>query len=527
MSITISLQFPTGRYVAAAWHDKESVEWPPHPARLCLGLIDALHRAGNPEDERNALLWLCEQGAPTVVIPEKSQIDEKVFKGIYVPQNVQKDSLDHPRKERAFPMVFLDPDQPSVFFRWEQAEMPPDMRASLTRLLRRLPRLGHSSSMMIATLGLDIDPANKWTILEPVGKDSIAGTPDHLLRVPWDGLVEAAEVAFDAAGRSDERTLLIEKASRTGRAQRPPASPRQRHDPSHRWTGYIESCASSEIRGPWNQGILILQQDSGDRLGIESTWQITEIMHKTLLDRWSRDPSLGPVPTWISGHAPNSTDPAKMCHLAIFPLPFVGRDYADGHLLGLGIALPDPKKLDLEPIKFRLQWKKALGLLLDQNGGVQLVPGDKSWSATFSPLSSPEPKLALRPHRWTHPSRRWKSATPVILHIHPKPHFKKDPQLWRESCRKIIVKCCEQLGLPAPIREEPSLSSALQGVPSAASFVAPRSRSSRPPRFHLHAEIEFPEPVTGPLLLGAGRYRGYGLFVPVDEKNHATSHETA
>jgi CRISPR-associated protein Csb2 len=35
----------------------------------------------------------------------------------------------------------------------------------------------------------------------------------------------------------------------------------------------------------------------------------------------------------------------------------------------------------------------------------------------------------------------------------------------------------------------------------------------------LHAYLEFDEPVVGPVLLGSGRYRGYGLCRPVQEIN--------
>ena len=58
MALTLSLQFPAGRYVAASWGDKDEVEWPPHPARLCLALIDALHKSGNTLGSRDSLKWL-------------------------------------------------------------------------------------------------------------------------------------------------------------------------------------------------------------------------------------------------------------------------------------------------------------------------------------------------------------------------------------------------------------------------------------------------------------------------------------
>jgi CRISPR-associated protein Csb2 len=34
------------------------------------------------------------------------------------------------------------------------------------------------------------------------------------------------------------------------------------------------------------------------------------------------------------------------------------------------------------------------------------------------------------------------------------------------------------------------------------------------PRACVHAQIEFAEPVRGPVLVGAGRYLGYGLCLP-------------
>jgi len=36
------------------------------------------------------------------------------------------------------------------------------------------------------------------------------------------------------------------------------------------------------------------------------------------------------------------------------------------------------------------------------------------------------------------------------------------------------------------------------------------------PRACVHAEITFDEPVRGPVLIGAGRYFGYGLCLPSD-----------
>ena len=528
MSLTLSLQFPAGRYVAASWGNRDEVEWPPHPARLCLALIDVLHKSGNSDISREALSWLFSQAPPVIVIPDKHHADEQLLDGIYVPQNpsAAENGIKHPRKARSFPTVFLDPDQPSVFFHWSDAEPPRAIRDPLKKLVSSLPRFGHSHSLVIANLSEQLPPVgDEWRVIRPLESDQPC-TPEFRLRVNWDGLLKSAEDAFDADARSKEMDDLIDTATRTAKPDKPlkpAASPRGRHDPRHRWHGYSEEWESPLASTPWDNRILVLKQTEGNRMGLPSTWQITEVLHKTLLDRWHRNPSLGVIPSWISGHAVGelgkATAPTTSCHLSIFPLAFVGREHATGHLLGFGIALPAPEAIGMNTADFRIQWRQALATLLSENGEVTLTPPDKAWTIHLAPEESPDPSLALQPSRWTKPSAKWQTVTPIILDRHPKPHFGKDPAAWHESCVKIIGEACQRIGLPIPEHIDVSPHSPLPGVPAAFAFAAPTARSGRPPRFHIHASIQFSEPVEGPLLLGAGRYRGYGLCLPILSKS--------
>ena len=527
MPLTLSLQFPTGRYVAASWGDKDEVEWPPHPARLCLALIDVLHKSGNSPAHRAALQWLTKQDPPEIVIPIPQRADVRLLDGIYVPQNpAQADGVQHPRKPRSFPTVFLDADTPTVFFQWPSAEVPPDLREDLAQLVSNLPRFGHSSSLVIVSLSDEAPPnGNAWRVISPTKKD-YAGTPEFRIRVGWDGLLKSAEDAFDSKGRAEEMASLIATANRTAKPDKtlkPAASPRGRHDPRHRWQGYVEGSIEAPQRTHWDSRILVLAQTHGDRLGLASTWQLAEIFHKTLLDRWGRNSSLGPLPSWLSGHQAGEvglrTAPAANTHLAIFPLAFVGTPHATGHLLGIGLALPTPESIGLDAATFRIQWRHALAALLDEKGQIELSPPDKAWTVRLAPEESPDPRQALRPARWTQASAIWTTVTPIILDRHPKPHFNKDPEAWRESCISIIAVACERIGLPKPLEIQVSPHSTLVGVPSASGFVAPASRPGRPGRFHVHASLKFAAPVEGPLLLGAGRYRGYGLCLPITQNS--------
>jgi len=533
MSLTVSLQFPAGRYSAASWGDKDSVEWPPHPARLCLGLIDVLHKAGNSSELREALLWLCQQEAPEIMVPASALASESILEGVFVPQNpsVADGSLKHPRKQRSFPVVFLNPDEPTVFFHWPAAALTPEIAASLGCVLTSLPRLGHSSSFVIAKIDDASPPQDeRWRVILPLSELE-TGTPSFRLRVPWHGLLKSAEDAYDADGRREEMNGIIEKASCSARVDRPlkpPASPRARHDPWHRWQGYEESGKATHPSTGWENRILVLEQTGGDRLGLESTWQLAEVFHKTLIDRWSRSFD-EKVPSWISGHAEGTgsekTAPSASTHLAMFPLPFIDSEHAKGHLLGLGLAFPKAEILGIESSTMRLEWRRAMSTLFHDRAGLELSPRDRAWSIRVAVSDSPKPRQALTPSRWTRAAKVWSSVTPIILDRHPKPHFKKDPVRWRESCVQIIGEACERIGLPRPESIEVSPYSPITGVPAASRFAPPASRAGRPSRFHIHATLHFDEDVAGPVLLGAGRFRGYGLCLPQFPDLTNPSHE--
>ena len=48
-----------------------------------------------------------------------------------------------------------------------------------------------------------------------------------------------------------------------------------------------------------------------------------------------------------------------------------------------------------------------------------------------------------------------------------------------------------------------------------------KPRPGRPPRPLFHVDIVFPVPVRGPVLIGAGRYAGYGVCRPPMKQENA------
>jgi CRISPR-associated protein Csb2 len=392
--------------------------------------------------------------------------------------------------------------------------------AALEDLAARLPRFGHSSSLVVAAVSCAAPPAGpEWLTLEPAATSTMQA--DHSLRVPYAGLLDSAETAFAADARNREMNDLIQKATKSAKAGKnlkPAASPRGRHDPRHLWQGYVKQLPPAIPVTPWDNRVLLLARVDGMRPGICSTWQIMETFHKALLDRWSRDPARGSVPPWISGHRPGAgtTAPALANHLAIFPIADVNHDHAQGRLMGIGLAFPRPETAGIDHVTMRLDWRKAMAALFPQGVALELVPPSGDARLVLQPADPDETRHAFRARRWTGPSRTWSSVTPVVMDRHPKPHFSKNPTAWAESCREIIGEACQRIGLPVPAHVDVSPYSPLRGVPPSAAFSPPPARPGRPARAHFHVTVRFEQKIAGPVLLGAGRFRGYGLLAPMD-----------
>jgi CRISPR-associated protein Csb2 len=252
-----------------------------------------------------------------------------------------------------------------------------------------------------------------------------------------------------------------------------------------------------------------------------------------------------PVPAWVSGHELNG-QPLRSDgdgHLAIIPLPFVGGAHADGHLLGVGLVFP--RSVD------RRERGKVLGkLLLDEAGQprrVQLTLGRLGeWTVVKRDWA--ETRQTLAPETWTGQPRSegdrsgadtWASVTPVVLDRFPKSDHLRDRQVWTQEVAEIISAACVRIGLREPVDVDIDTTSWHLGSPRATCKRRPLrghaglsddagaafgegfppfpARGTNAPRPQVHVWLRFAKPVVGPILLGAGRYLGYGLCKPLKE----------
>ena len=281
----------------------------------------------------------------------------------------------------------------------------------------------------------------------------------------------------------------------------PPAAP-LRPLPA-RWQGYDRprEAASMDLPHSVFDPRLIVLGIKGKQLSLPSTLKLTEALRGLLMGACP----VQPPPEWFSGHRADGT-PTSDPHLALVPLPFVGSQHADGRIMGLALVLPQ----GLEPSEAG----RCLESFLHEPA-TGLPREHRLFSARWldcvvEPEARERPPRSLDPDTWTRPSRTWASVTPVVLNR----HFDGKDR-WQRAAESVRG-ACEHIGLPRPREVLLQPVSLVEGVPHTREFPQLVRRSDGGRRSHNHAVIVFDEPVCGPVLVGAGRFRGYGLCRGVD-----------
>jgi CRISPR-associated protein Csb2 len=517
--LALGIRYLNGFAAAAQPADYDRAEWPPHPGRVFMALAAAHFETGADPEERHALLWL--EGldaAPAMSAPEAV---ERAVVTHYVPVNdkpgpskaiLQSVPLTRDRQPRTFARVWLDHD--TVFLVWPDAEAKEPIRAALQALCAKVTRIGHSSSLV-----------QMWL----AAPDEIAGPnwlPDEeraviRLRVATPGTLEdlarrynADTVETFAALKAAEADASDKKAQGTAKkrlkeefSEGPPRQIRPQLSFSQGYARPVPPSAQA-ITAPgtvFSPHVLVFKVEPEAapyrHLDLPSMLVLTQRWREALCSQ-SNDLS-DTVRSILSGHDASSAV-LEGPHLAFLPLAFVGHEHADGRLLGAALALP-------------------CGLARDDRRGVLIVVGrvrrlvlGRMGTWRVEPETSMHRAWNLRPEAWTaHPegSTHWSSVTPVVYDQHPKT---KDRFAYQEEVANMIRRACTRIALPEPREVIVTPVSAHLGAPPAHAFPRLR-RKDNSQRRHTHAILVFDQAVRGPVLLGAGRYRGYGLCRPLSE----------
>jgi CRISPR-associated protein Csb2 len=217
------------------------------------------------------------------------------------------------------------------------------------------------------------------------------------------------------------------------------------------------------------------------------------------------------IPTAVSGHLPDCR-PTSEPHLAIAPLAFVGSEYASGTVFGFALIPPRDNALIMDR-----NFQRALAAVVrwnEEEGRRELLVHANGLDLTFATVGE-SPRRSLDPAPYVKPARIWASSTPMVLDRHLK---EKENEAREKEIAGLLGQACRNIGVPEPCRVAAGRHSALEGSPSAypsgraPSWVRWRVPESLGTRQLIHAVIEFAEPIRGPVILGAGRFVGLGLF---------------
>ena len=544
-NIGIEVNFLTGRYIATAFNHREISEWPPHPARLFSALVAEQADSDEPdEDERAALKWLESQPPPRIAASKEAverksvihyvpvndasvfgswyekragniadsanqlhaelasggertrkaaQIERKIAKARDVGPQVEVVGKTNPddavsllpdlrrKQPRYFPSV--TPDDPRVRFVWDKAPSEKVVE-SLDRLLLRVTRLGHSSSLVSCRIIRNFSGETM-----DLSKGDINGTN---IRAFGKGQLESLEKQYRIHRGVSPRTLPCTF---------PYLSPDKKR-----------TSPDTEDREQW----IVFEFLPGYRhfpatRGVE----LATVMRKSLFHHAD-----DPIPEEVSGHLSDGRVTGRS-HVSFIPLPWTGHDHADGRLMGLAISIPGSLGEDACQSVYRAigNWESATG-----DKGLKLAMGARGSVRLFRQRGVSLLR-SLRPGIWIRSSRRWVSATPIALPRHPGDLGRGQTHVaqakgWRKA-EDIMRLAFDHAGLPQPVDLQVANHSFVKGVRAASMFPAfyQKRKDGRSVRRQLvHASAVFEDIVSGPLMIGSGRFMGLGLMKPLRER---------
>ena len=543
--LVINIELLTQRYVAAEPSDRESPEWPPHPGRVYMALAATCFELGSDPGDVDAIRWLERCGPPKLRCGKPSS---RTRIGVYVPVNDKvtenkgmlqsAPGMTRSRQERFFPTTI--PDDAMLQFFWkleDETSVPID---AIDRLCGEMIRIGHSSSLVRAhasvceAMSTEDDQRLLWEPVTSAGTNSLrVASEGEYDRLKTDGKRELVDAFVDLSeqvelakgkAKAELKKQFEQRFGQTYSANLRPPDP----TPATVGTWQFYACSAdasnttkADVALPrdFNSDAIILSFMDENRTGLTDTLVITKQLRSAIMASCG----IQPVPAWVGGHTADgamSRDP----HIAIAPLAFVGHKHADGHLLGMAILTP--KTVSVSEIG------RCLGsVLYDESGAPKdiLLKYHSCDDLRLRIEERDEPAKSLQVSTWVAASQVWSSVTPVVLDRFPKTDRRMDPQGWRSEVGEILYRSCEFTGLENPKTIDIDTTSFLMGVPRSTSKLSQRGDQRRPigdgfpsyttglgkpPRLQVHVRLTFETPHRGPVLLGAGRFLGYGFFKP-------------
>ena len=442
-------------------------EWPPSPARLFAALVAADGTGAACRVTDGAELDWFERLPPPVIHADPQPVHSRLLPRYVAAHDGGKRD---PRYEKhtyqeyvgriaalSRPGVRIAPRSAHVAYVWD-VEPPEQVLIDALRL--RAARVGYlGSSDSPARLRVDTSMPASIADSEPFVPDREGGT---LINVTQDG---------DLARWDRLHEQWTERGASVSRSQ----SPALVHPVAYRSPLSDEQQDEGEVVA-W---LRLTTAVSGRRVS-----DLTRIFKEAVLSQHQRIHN--EPPAVLHGHGFRGTGYEIARYLA---LPDVGYPRSLGRIHGLALWLPP----GCDSMVRRMARDAAFSIRRLSARGVDVA---------VAPRNDEDRPVAAHPDRWLRPSRGWATAVPAI-------HERR-----RRLDLAEVARWCEHAGLPAPVvfrsARTPLVAGALDLAPVEV------NRPGRPALPYSHVELWFDRAIPGPVVIGSGRQRGFGLCVPLD-----------
>lgn len=470
MTLTIEVEFLHGTFRAdpdglAHTGRMTRGEWPPSPSRVFAALIAADGTGQRCRVTDGSELEFLEQLDPPVIHADPSPSHQKLQTRYVVRQHGRAEKATHQEYvARAgvpvHPGIRVSLKHPHVAYIYD-AEVPSRVLTALQRRAARVGYLGAADSpvhVRVSAMKPDRFSGEKGFVPDPEGDVRISVPRAGCTQV-WDSLYESwCERGVDVA-RSHYPAL---------RYQVPYRSP--------------EAATDEVALGFVAVWLRLRASVSGRRIAA-----LTSLFKKAVLAQYDRIHGEPPAVLHGHGHARRGYELAR--YLA---LPDAGFPRSRGRIHGLALWLPPECEPEI------VQHVRTATRSIRQLRGAGLDVDVHPWDGEERPR-------AARPDRWEEESsRRWATAFPAI-------HERYGPLTLAE-----VARWCAHAGLPQPVAFRSDRHPLVHGGVDLAPGEV--DRPNRPSRPYSHIELVFAEPISGPVVIGAGRQRGFGLCVPVFDR---------
>ncbi len=442
-------------------------EWPPSPLRLFSALVAADGSRKNCwATDGSELHWL-EQLPPPVIYAD-SRPSHQIITPRYVVRYRHTGVSKEIKRQQEYinrgsalvrPGVRVSPRNPCIIYLWDVKQPDASILNALRRRASRVGYLGASDSPVRLRLSLE-EPAidDKTNVFVP----DRAG--DTVINVTKPGDLKILDRMYD---------IWCKEGASVSRSQFPALGGGFRY----------RSPISSKTP---DQGKIVAWMRLGAAISGRRISAVTHLFKQSVLSQYQR--LYDEPPQVLHGHGFRDKGYEIARYLA---LPDVGYPTSKGRIHGIALWMP-PKSCPIECERSRnaaLAIRQITGTMLN----VSVAPHPEPHTHNDRPI-------AANSWRWLKLSEEWITAFPAI----------------HERRRTIdlgeIARWCRHAGLPKPIDFQSSRTPLISGAVDLAPVEV--NRPNKPALPYSHIWIRFAQPVHGPVLIGSGRQRGFGLCIP-------------